>query len=177
MFKVYTILVLLILLGSCERPQEKSKQSIHKETEEPVVDEIEAFIEESRNYLENRDFDGDNLSDFLYFDYSGGAHCCYTMSLKLSTLEDTLHYPFEMDGGYGFGIVDGSQYDQFHVEDYDNDGLPEIFMMISSYNGEKYPVLKEWTQEYGFSTNYILFDFKNNAVSITDYDSLIHIKQ
>ncbi|MBL4704935.1 MAG: hypothetical protein JKY54_10460 [Flavobacteriales bacterium] len=61
----------------------------------------------------NRDFDGDSINDYLSFNYTGGSHCCYKMILKLSSVKDTIKYPFEMDGGYGFGIVDGSQHDQF----------------------------------------------------------------
>jgi hypothetical protein len=119
--------------------------------------------------------DGDSISDFISFDYSGGAHCCYTLSLKLSSRKDTIHYPFEMDGGYGFGIVDGSNHDQFNIADYDNDGLPEIFLGHSTYNGEPYEIDKNWTKEYGIKTNYIIFDYVNGKIELSDYDSLKYV--
>jgi len=170
-----TILLLLILMGcsNTEQNVEKKPEFINNASE-TSFEEVESLIEESENYLKNRDFDGDGLSDYMSFSYSGGAHCCHKMNLKLSSKPDTLKYPFEMDGGYGFGIVDGSQHDQFKIADYDQDGSPEIFMGISSYNGEKYPIDPKWTKEFGIKTNYILFDFYKGEVVLRDYDSTKH---
>lgn len=136
--------------------------------------QVQNLIEESVNYLRNRDFDGDGKEDFVGFDYTGGAHCCYRMTLKLSSMKDSIHYPFEMDGGYGFGIVDGSNYDQFTVEDVDEDGLPEIFMGIQTYNGIKDPIPKKWTRKYGIQSNYIIFDFIDGAIILEDFDAEKH---
>lgn len=139
-----------------------------------VINEVESLIQESENYLENRDFDGDSISDYLSFSYTGGAHCCYKMSIKLSSQKDTIKYPFEMDGGYGFGIVDGSQHDHFSIDDFDQDGLAEIFIEIATYNGEKYAIEKEWTDDYGITTNYIVFDYQDGEIVIMDYDKEKH---
>lgn len=136
---------------------------------------VQALIEESKNYLQNRDFDGDKINDHMSFNYTGGAHCCYKMTLKLSSIKDTVQYPFEMDGGYGFGIVDGSQHDQFDIDDYDKDGLPEIFMGISTYNGEKYPIDPKWTSMYGIKSNYIIFNYHDGKILLEDYDIKKHI--
>ncbi|WP_158655245.1 hypothetical protein [Flavivirga eckloniae] len=130
---------------------------------------VDSKHEEKRSYLKHRDFDGDGIMDKILFDFSGGAHCCYKMSLYISSLSKTITYPFEMDGGY-LGGVDGSQPNQFEIKDYDQDGLPEIFMLISTYNGEKYPVEKRWTKKYGIKTNTILFDFFEENMLVKDYN-------
>ena len=75
-----------------------------------------------------------------------------------------------IDGGYSFGIVDGSQDGHFNIKDYDQDGLVEIFMAISTYNGEAYPIEQEWINEYGIHTNYILFDFIEGKMVLKDYN-------
>lgn len=171
-----SFLSLLAILVGCkcsEKNTEKNSVGI-KQTSETTANEVESLISESENYLKNRDFDGDMMDDYLSFSYTGGAHCCYKMSIKLSSKKDTINYPFEMDGGYGFGIVDGSQHDQFDIDDFDQDGLPEIFMGISTYNGEKYPIEEEWTREYGITTNYIIFDYYENEIRVIDYDSKRH---
>ncbi|MCB0401921.1 MAG: hypothetical protein KDD41_07545 [Flavobacteriales bacterium] len=161
MIRVFTYISFsLIFLTGCG----DSNQQIQED------DDVENFIRESENYMKNRDFDGDNISDDLLFTYTEGAHCCYIMSLKLSSKQDTIHYPFEMDGGYEFGIVDGSQHNQFEIGDLDGDGLPEIFMTISTYNGEEYSIDSNWTIQYGITSNYIIFDYRNGEIVLDDYD-------
>ncbi len=131
--------------------------------------ELAKFMEESINYTQNRDLDGDGTVDRIFFDYTGGGHCCYKMSLKLSSMSDTLFYPFEMDGGYSFA-VDGSQPDHFKIEDMDDDGLDEIFMEIGTYNGQLEPLPDAWKEGYGIQTHYLLFDFKDGRMSIRDVE-------
>lgn len=177
---LFISLVTLILIGCTESITPKDQTIIKDSIDSaslvsPEVDEITDLVNESLQYTQNRDIDGDGISDFISFDYSGGAHCCYTLSLKLSSMKDTIHYPFEMDGGYGFGIVDGSNHDQFNIADYDNDGLPEIFLGHSTYNGEPYEIDKNWTKEYGIKTNYIIFDYINGKIELSDYDSLKYV--
>ena len=171
---------LLIAISSCnniasEEKAELKPVEVKDEDENSGYREVEALIEESKNYLESRDFDGDSIYDYVAFSYTGGAHCCYKIAFKLSSSNDTIKYPFEMDGGYGFGIVDGSQHDHFDIDDYDNDGLPEVFMGISTYNGEKSPIDPEWTKQYGIKSNYIIFDFKDGKIVLEDYDVKKHM--
>jgi hypothetical protein len=175
---VYIGLLFLVLnaFGNSSNQQGISKSIVEgNESFDSIFTEVKSPIAESENYLNNRDFDGDNISDIISFRYTGGAHCCYIMSLKLSSKKDTIKYPFEMDGGFEFGIVDGSQHDQFNIDDFDQDGLAEIFMEISTYNGEKYPIKPEWTEKYGIKTNYIIFDYNEGEVVLFDYDRKKHI--
>ncbi len=179
-FTYINICTLFLLLNGCDNSlsQQNVEKSITEKKDEfsdTSLLEIEPLIEESKNYLQNRDFDGDKINDYLSFIYSGGAHCCYKMTLKLSSIRDTIKYPFEMDGGYGFGIVDGSVHDQFDIDDYDQDGLPEIFMGISTYNQEIYSIDPEWTSKYGIKTNYIIFNYSDGEIILEDYDTKKHI--
>lgn len=172
-------LLFFVLIGCNNISYNQDTEISTSEKKEELLDstliDVESLIEESKNYLENRDFDGDKISDYLFFDYTGGAHCCYKMTLKLSSIKDTIKYPFEMDGGYGFGIVDGSQHDQFGIDDYDKDGLPEIFMGISTYNGEINPIDSEWMKKYGIKSNYIIFNYTDGKIVLEDYDEKKHI--
>ena len=125
----------------------------------------------------DRDLDGDQLRDHISFRYTGGAHCCYKMAIKLASLRDTLKFPFEMDGGFTYGIVDGSQPDRFEIDDYDQDGLPEIFMEISTYNGQTYPIEKKWNHRYGITSHHLIFAYQKGKLKLLDFDPLLHKKK
>ena len=171
-------LLCLVLIGcnntSSERGVKKDYPKKEKETSKSISSELGSLPAESKSYLQHRDFDGDKIMDHLSFNYTGGAHCCYKMILKLSSMKDTVKYPFEMDGGYEFGRVDGSRHDQFEIYDFDKDGLPEIFMGISIYNGEKNPIDPEWFRKYGIQGNFIIFNYNDGEIVIENYDEKRH---
>lgn len=172
--KFVSLFLFGFLLLSCDNEKgsdvvmEGSSPSESQDTLKDSFDELQRLIDESISYLKNRDLDGDGEPDGIYFDYSGGAHCCYKMHLILSSKKDTLDYPFEMDGGYEWG-VDGSYPWKFLVEDFDEDGRDEIFMMISTYNAEVYPIDPGWKKTYGITQNKILFDFTDGEMKLSDY--------
>jgi len=124
----------------------------------------------ANNWTTQFDFNGDGNNDTIQYFYSGGAHCCYTIAVELTGNNRGYNYPFEMDGGYMYGL-DLSQTDHFNIKDYDKDGLPEIFMEINTYNGEKYPIPAEWTEEYGIKSNYIIIEYQNNELVVRDWAS------
>lgn len=161
----FIFVIISALVISCSNADTQKTNIV----DDSLLNEFQEIINESEAYLQNRDIDGDKISDDIIFDYSGGAHCCYKMSIYLSSKDSTYSYPFQMDGGYEFGIVDGSQPQQFRVDDLDRDGLPEIFMVISTYNGEVYEIEEEWTMTYGFKTNYIVFDYYKGDIVIKEY--------
>jgi hypothetical protein len=116
------------------------------------------------------DFDGDGVNDRVMYEFTGGAHCCYLVSVFLSS-DAVLHeFPFEMDGGYEGGL-DLSKPGHFSIKDYDEDGLPEIFMEINTYNDEIFEIPSEWTEAYGITSNYILIDYKNEKLVVNYYSS------
>ncbi len=114
------------------------------------------------------DFDGDGIKDEVKSEYSGGAHCCYKISVTLSSTRKTHSIPFEMDGGYPKGL-DLSRKTHFNIKDYDDDGKPEIFMEINTYSYHKYTIDKGWTKKYGIRNNYILIDFENGRIHYKDW--------
>jgi hypothetical protein len=132
----------------------------------PEMDTLPYFIKNS-TWLVKYDIDGDNLKDTISFDYTGGAHCCYRVHIKLSSNDIERSFPFELDGGYLSG-VDSTQPEQFNIFDDDNDGLPEIFMKIQSYNGMLYPIPKKWKHLYRIKTNYIIIEYIDHHLVVHD---------
>jgi hypothetical protein len=114
------------------------------------------------------DFDGDGNNDRIVYRFTGGAHCCYLISVLLSSDQTLREYPFEMDGGYEGGLDLGNP-SRFDIKDFDGDGLPEIFMEINTYNDEIYEIPLEWTKEYGITSNYIVIDYKDAKLIVVDY--------
>lgn len=125
-------------------------------------------IHAKTNWLNNFDFDGDHQIDSISFDYTGGAHCCYHISIKLSSTKKFYHYPFEMDGGYMFD-VDNSWPDKFDIQDYDKDGLPEIKMKIQTYNGEIAKIPLKWKTTYHIKSNTILIEYEKEKLITRDF--------
>jgi len=169
-FNIYLLLIVLFV-SACESKEVTEKQA---PKEEPISEEyfdslaFDSILDASIAYTQNRDLDGDGISDEIYFDFTNGAHCCYLLSLDLSSSDGVIDYPFEMDGGYVMG-VDGSMPNHFQINDFDEDGLPEIYMEIYTYNAEITAIEGEWTKEYGITTNYILFDYKDGKMEVRDY--------
>ncbi|NOQ24881.1 MAG: hypothetical protein GQ564_05910 [Bacteroidales bacterium] len=77
-------------------------------------------------WYQNYDFDNDNKIDTITYLYSGGAHCCYKIGIKLSSLKEEIKVPYFIEGGYI--VFDLSQQDNFNIYDIDKDNKPEIFI-------------------------------------------------
>jgi len=45
------------------------------------------------------DWDGDGVKDEVVTRFSGGAHCCYLVGVKLAAGSKTIMLPFKLDGG------------------------------------------------------------------------------
>lgn len=112
------------------------------------------------------DLDGDGLDDTIHVDFSGGAHCCYQVSVTLTSTGATIHVPFQLDGGY-IGGLDLSQPDRFDVRRIEGP-LPEIVMEIETYNGEGRPLPEEWKRRYGISTHRISLSFSGGKLRVRD---------
>lgn len=119
------------------------------------------------NWLNAFDLDGDGANDNIFFDFSGGAHCCYKIHIALSSDDKVRSFPFEMDGGYLIG-VDNSNPSQLDIQDIDNDGRPEILMRIQTYNEKAYPIPLRWKLRYGLKTNNIVFEYENGKIRVMD---------
>jgi hypothetical protein len=121
------------------------------------------------DWLEQFDFDGDGLNDQVLFHYSGGAHCCYTLEVILTSNKKSVKYPFQMDGGY-VGGVDDSRPDQLKIEDIDRDGLPEIVVQIETYNGKSHTIPKAWQKQYGITTNKVVIEYEDGQLHTRDFE-------
>jgi hypothetical protein len=121
------------------------------------------------------DLDGDSINEVLDFNYSNGAHCCYTLNFILSHDRKAYHFPFEMDGGYLTG-VDSTQPWQFAVRDIDADGLPEIMMQIATYNAAPYPLPLAWRKKYGIHSHTIIIEYEAGKVKVRDNSDPIKMR-
>lgn len=119
-------------------------------------------------WAEAYDFDGDKKNDEIIYDYTGGAHCCYKISVFLTSREDTIDLPFSMDGGY-VGGLDLSQPERFNVLT-SSDGLPEILMEIETYNGSPQPIPAKWKRKYGVESHLIAVGFPNGAIQLRNLE-------
>ncbi|MEZ4875163.1 MAG: hypothetical protein R2793_06875 [Flavobacteriaceae bacterium] len=84
-----------------------------------------------KNWKYQFDFDGDGILDSISTNYSGGAHCCYYLSIKMSS--DAQMYPLDaaIEGGYLYGL-DLSFPEKFNITDLNKDGIPEIKIQTAS---------------------------------------------
>lgn len=121
------------------------------------------------DFLSKFDLDGDGVNDRINFDFSGGAHCCYKISIILSSDRTERTYPFQMDGGYvGTAGIDNSKPYQFDIRDADGDGLPEILMQIQTYNGIAQKIPRKWRRKYHITGNHIMIEYENCRLEVKD---------
>jgi hypothetical protein len=156
-----TLAAILTCIYSCDNHSEKDSGKAKNE-------EVLFQKTKSINWLDTFDIDGDSINDHIYFDYSGGAHCCYKINIVLSSDKKVRNFPFEMDGGY-VGGVDNSQPNQFDIRDIDQDGLPEIIMRIQTYNEKSGTIPKNWKDDYGVISNFIVIEYIGGQIKIGDY--------
>lgn len=147
------IILLSLIFSACDNIENKTTKT--------------KILEENSNWLQSFDLDGDKINDTISFDYTGGGHCCHKISIILSSNNIEYKYPFEMDGGYMFG-VDNSKPEQFSISDMDKDNLAEITMKIETYNNEVHPISKEWGIKYGIKTNFIIIEFNGKELVVKD---------
>jgi hypothetical protein len=112
--------VLVSILLSCNS---NTKKEISSSSDSLTNNKIEKA--EAPSWQNNFDFDGDKKIDSIKYNYSGGAHCCYTILVR-SSLKDSLYkFSNEIEGGYI--IFDLSNPAQFDIKNCDSDSLPELF--------------------------------------------------
>lgn len=114
MFKYYFLCLIFCFVGCLNQQQKEAKTN------------KQLTLNTTNNWAYNFDFDIDGRIDSIYYQYSGGAHCCYSLSVYLSSKKTKFDIPFEMEGGYLF--FDLSRPDNFSIYDIDKDNRPEIFI-------------------------------------------------
>jgi hypothetical protein len=111
------------------------------------------------------DFDGDGRNDYVVEDYTGGGHCCYRFTVRLTTGGE-VSLPFLMDGGYvGGDLLSNPRRFAIRVG---ADGVAEMFMEIQTYNGEPQPLDSQWTARWGFSSHRVIIGFRGGRVTVRD---------
>jgi hypothetical protein len=123
----------------------------------------------SQDFLEKWDFDQDGKNDSVYFEYTGGAHCCYNIRIKTSHDNKTWEFETNMDGGYVMG-PDDSQPEHFNIMNYDADSAPEIFMETGTYNGDDYgrqTFLLDYHDGHFFKKYFDIYEYRRSLDSVT----------
>lgn len=138
------------------------------------VDFPALVIEDDTDFLTDKDIDGDGTPDKVLFEFTGGAHCCYRLTVELSSDGIEYNFPFDIDGGYTFGVPDNSQPQHFNMMDYDKDGRTEIYVEIETYNGVRNQIPESWKDLYGITAHNIIIDFEDTLriINIPDYISI-----
>ncbi len=101
------------------------------------------------------DLDGDGAPDEIQLSFSGGAHCCYTLTVRLSSTGEATRLPFSLDGGYAAGL-DLSRPDHFDVRAGHHGA--EILMEVGTTAGVRAPLPAAWRQ-LGVSSHRIAVSF------------------
>lgn len=112
------------------------------------------------------DFDGDGRNDHVEARHSGGAHCCYTLTVQLSASGRRQALPFQLDGGY-VGGLDLSKPQQFSIRAAPG-AAPELLMQIETYNGVPQPLPPEWLRQYGIRSHRIGVSFPGGRMVVRD---------
>mgnify|MGYP001194571592 FL=1 len=126
-----------------------------------------SFSQIDKNWKTNYDFDGDKKNDSIEVSFSGGAHCCYTITVLLTTTHQKYVIPFELDGGYIYSF-DLSNPTNFFIKDYNNDSLPDMYVHIYAYNDEDFEIPAKIKLKYKIKTNRIFISFKNGEMVCWD---------
>jgi hypothetical protein len=116
------------------------------------------------NWTRAYDLDGDHVPDTIASTFSGGAHCCYKVSVALSASRRVVELPFELDGGY-LGGLDLSQPANFAVE-LGADGVAMLRMRIASYAGRAEAIPLDWVRRYGIRSHSIRVSLRDGKLHV-----------
>jgi hypothetical protein len=115
------------------------------------------------------DLDGDGRRDRIEVSFSGGAHCCYTIAVWLSSTGKRLAIPFEIDGGY-VGGLDLSRKEHFDVFVQHGGGEPDepvLKMEILTYGSSKLePIPRSWRRRWGVDSHYIAVHLRGGRMRV-----------
>jgi hypothetical protein len=62
-------------------------------------------MHDARHWTRAFDLDGDGRPDEILPSFSGGAHCCYELTVRLSSTGEATRLPFSLEGGYAAGLT------------------------------------------------------------------------
>jgi hypothetical protein len=134
-------------------------------------DEMADYMAKEMGWQRMHDFDGDGKNDEIEVEFTGGAHCCYYLTVRLSLTRKAHRLPVSLDGGYVGGLDPLSQPDHFSIRKIDGE-LSELLMEANTYNGEPYPLPKAWKRRFGLKTNFVAVSFPRGRLRVRDWPSL-----
>ena len=120
---IFILVILMCSFSSCQAGS--GENNMVEAGEKSVKDTIT-----ENNWNTKFDFDGDAINDSIAYSYSGGAHCCYKLTVYLSSGKKT-ELPFFIEGGYV--LFDLSDPGNFDIKDKDGDGVFEIVINLNHY--------------------------------------------
>jgi hypothetical protein len=125
----------------------------------------------SYNYSNRWDLDGDNKKDSLIFVGNGGAHLFFHLQVKLSSDHKLKDFPsIEIDMPYISSIdvlkkTGANPGLQFIVHDFDNDGIPEVYLNMHAPHNQIPTELKD----LGITSSQILVDCSERNIEIKNF--------
>jgi len=114
------------------------------------------------------DFDGDGKNDEIEVEFTGGAHCCYRLTVWLSLTGKRRRLPVFLDGGYVGGLDPRTQPNHFTIRKIDG-SLPELLMEVNTYNGEPDPLPRSWKRRFKLKTNFVIVSFARGRLRVRDW--------
>jgi hypothetical protein len=121
-----------------------------------------AFALADLSWMHSHDFDGDGKRDVVDVEFTGGAHCCYRLTVTLSSGR-AIALPFDLDGGYVGGLT-LERPANFTVE-VGADGVARFVMTIAAYGGRFEPIPAEWVR-LGVRSHRIAVSLRTGALEI-----------
>lgn len=113
------------------------------------------------------DWDGDGEKDEVEDRFSGGAHCCYRVGVRLSSKQKTTWLPFWIEGGYAYPMDLPDIPEQFSVGRTPG-GLPEIRMRVATYNGRPERLPQSWRDRYRIRSHHLGISFPKGNMRVRD---------
>ena len=123
------------------------------------------FVAVAAQWTDDFDLDGDGRNDHIEVQHTGGAHCCYKLSVQL-TRGQRYELPFQLDGGY-VGGLDLSRPQQFAINSAPGE-VPELLMQIETYNGKPQPLPPKWARQFGVRSHHIGVSFPEGRLRVRD---------
>lgn len=135
----------------------------HQTDAQLALPDATTIAENNPNWKISYDFDGDHVPDAITTTYSGGAHCCYKVSVGLSKSRQVIDLPFELDGGYPNGL-DLSR-PSFAIE-VGADRVASFRMEIARYGVDYEPIPLAWAKTYGIRSHSIRVGLRDGRVHV-----------
>lgn len=122
-------------------------------------------------YADRYDIDADGVKDSIAFIGNGGAHTYFHFEIWLSSTKAWIRYPWlETDWPYPEKVrrVEevSSGYHQLVIQDFDQDGIDEIYLNLDQSSVDGSPELKK----RGITSGELLVDFKEGHLVIKQFE-------